>query len=76
MSKTGRYVWRWDEEKQKMTWVKSGQKPKVKAHVYMPSRGDKRSSLGGYEDFHLGRIESKEHKRKLLKEQHLAEAGE
>jgi hypothetical protein len=53
----------------------SDKTPNIKGHMWYPKRSQR--SHGGYHDEHLGDVfvESKEHKRQIMKEQHLAEAG-
>lgn len=49
--------------------------PKLRSSVYYPPRSKR--SCGSYYDEHLGDtwVHSKDHKRKILQEQHLKEAG-
>lgn len=75
MSKTGRYVWGWDEEKQKMTWILKDTRVHAHPHVYFPGNGSTAHSGVHFENCHDKTFHSAQEKRNYMKEHGLAEAG-
>lgn len=71
MSKTGHYKYINGE------LVKVSDKPRISKSVFFPKRS--KQSCGAYVDEHLGHepvvVKSKEHKRQIMRDQHLGEAG-
>jgi hypothetical protein len=72
VSKTGTYAYR-DGKLVKV----SDRVPSLRSPVYFPPRSKR--SCGAYEEEHFGdkpvMVTSKDHKRQIMKEQHLAEVG-
>lgn len=70
MSKTGKYIWGWDEEKQKMTWVKASDRAHLKSNVYFPEA----DSHSGHHFENLGKtVYSKQEKRDVMNKMGVAE---
>lgn len=73
MSRTGRYVWGWDEEKQKMTWIQRDNKVHTQSSVYFPK--DCSHSGAHFENLDDKTFYSPGEKREYMKEKGIAEAG-